>query len=577
MNNVLKDFYLQNATVLIKRLSEALPDDYLGLKSYVNEVHKELITKVGDPHYTRKMGLLDTARCLNKTHQEQFLNLVERNADMFHLKEPFDREVRGKMLENRKLLSGMDKHKQLGTLPKQKYDEVCLYTTNVKARPANLDKKEKKETPKKSNSEKKNQKKTKKEKKEGKKKQKESVETKKQTKVKSPETVKRKSSTVKKQDLLNLVDTIMVSLTLLKRTFVYKLLTFSFRLLMSNKQSILRYFDKKPVTMVNIIACSKLLYEYHNFRVQNILSTNYFLKIVNEVLTTVKASPTMKKSVHNNLFDTIMSYRVKSDASVAHAPAIDPVKLRLAIFKLYYDRSTKRGKQISLIKLRHRKFAALQALFCSVTARRWMDISRIRWESIKFKKYPARMKVKFSLPASKANFKGKRNEFITLVQDFSDLCPIKLLFELWIQVGRPKFGFVFPCIHKNVVYTTDCVEQWESFRCKGHRSGAKIRPCLGQINGDTTWNIYKKAAKDVGCKVIPKRHTFRRLACIIAHKFNMSRDQITTTFGWKFDSIMPNHYLQDEWAVDDNGFATKLAKSIEKDPQFSFMSDLFLQ
>ena len=206
MTNVLKDFYLQNATVLVKRLCDALPDDYLGLKAYVAEVHKEMTGKIGDPHYTRKMGLLDTARCLNKSHQELFLNLLDRNAEMFQMKEPFDREIRTKMMENRKLLSGVDKHKQLGALPKQKYDDVCLYTTNVKARPAVLDVKKKdnkppkeKKTPKKTT--KKSTKETKKEK---------HVEKKKASKVTSPQKMKKKSSNVKKQDLISLVDTIMV-------------------------------------------------------------------------------------------------------------------------------------------------------------------------------------------------------------------------------------------------------------------------------------------------------------------------------------------------------------------------------
>ena len=213
MNNVLKDFYLQNATVLIKRLYEALPDDQLGLKLYVDEIFRTINGKLGDPHYTRKMGLVDMSMCLSKTHQEQFLNLMDRNADMYQLKEPFDRDIRAKMMDNRKLLSGMDKHKQLGALPKQKYEDVCLYTTNVKARPiltenstpAKKAKKDKghKEQPKVKKESKKEKKKEKGQKKSG-------VEPKKTKKVTSP-TVKRKSSTVKKQDLLNLVETIMVS------------------------------------------------------------------------------------------------------------------------------------------------------------------------------------------------------------------------------------------------------------------------------------------------------------------------------------------------------------------------------
>ena len=214
MNNVLKDFYLQNATTLVKRLYEALPDDQLGLKLYVDEIFRTINAKLNDPHYTRKMGLMDMSMCLSKAHQEQFLNLMDRNADMYQLKEPFDREIRAKMLDNRKLLSGMDKHKQLGALPKQKYEDVCLYTTNVKARPiltenttpAKKVKKEKgtKDHPKVKKESKKVKKKEKGSKKSG-------VEPKKSKKVTSSPPVKRKSSTVKKQDLLNLVETIMVS------------------------------------------------------------------------------------------------------------------------------------------------------------------------------------------------------------------------------------------------------------------------------------------------------------------------------------------------------------------------------
>ena len=229
MTNTLKDFYLQNAVILVKRLYEALPDDHLGLKAFVDEILKNLGAKVGDPHYTRKMGLSDVAMCLSKAHQEQLFNLMDRNADMFQLKEPFDREIKAKMLENRKLLSGMDKHKQLGALPRQKYEDVCLYTTNVKARPNLTEnkmpaKKVKKNVPKEGS---KPQKEFKKQQKKDPKKVVKRVEAKKPKKVNPPEQVKRKSSTVKKQDLANLVDTIMVSsvkLTVVK-TKCFKILS----------------------------------------------------------------------------------------------------------------------------------------------------------------------------------------------------------------------------------------------------------------------------------------------------------------------------------------------------------------
>ena len=343
---------------------------------------------------------------------------------------------------------------------------------------------------------------------------------------------------------------------------------------MSNEKSIKRFFAKRKVTKDNIFACARLLYEYHNFKSQTILSTGFLQKILTEVLKVTKASVALKTLVKNNTFDVFMSYRLKSNASVEHAPSVDPVKLRQTIRTLFYQQKSDKGRRLSHEALFKNKISALHALLCSVTGRRWVDISRIRWETLIIRRTKDRIKFKFALPGSKANAKGKRNEGVSLVQDFSDLCPIRLIVIYWIITGKQKFGFVFPCIHKKAVFTADIVDTWESFRCKGHKAGTKTRPCLGQVNGDTTWKTFRTAAIDAGCKVVPKRNTFRRLGCLIAHKFGLTRDQITTTFGWRFDSVMPNHYLQDELSLDQNAFATKLAESIQNDPDFSFLDDI---
>ena len=343
---------------------------------------------------------------------------------------------------------------------------------------------------------------------------------------------------------------------------------------MSNEKAIKRFFAKRKVTKENIFACSKLLYEYHNFKSQTILSTGFLQKILTEVLRVTKAPVALRTSVKNNSFDIFMSYRLKSNATVEHAPSVDPTKLRQTIRNLFYQQKSDKNRNLSHNTIFKNKISAIHALLCLVTGRRWIDISRIRWESLRIRHSKDRVKFKFSLPGSKANAKGKRNEGVSLVQDFSDLCPIKLIIIFWIITGRQKFGFVFPCVHKKVKFTTDSVDTWESFRCQGHKAGSKTRPCLGQVNGDTTWKIFRTAAIEVGCGIIPKRNTFRRLGCLIAHKFGLTRDQITTTFGWRFDSVMPNHYLQDELSLDQNSFATKLAESIQKDPEFSFLDDI---
>ena len=231
----------------------------------------------------------------------------------------------------------------------------------------------------------------------------------------------------------------------------------------SNQMAIKRYFKTRPITKENLLDCIRLLYEYRNYKVQNILSSSYLQKIVNEVLKVMKVNSTLKTSINNNLFDLFMSYRLKSNATVAHAPTVDPVKLRAAIRFLFYEQKSARGSFFSLAKIVRHKITALHALLCSVSGRRWIDVSRIRWESVKILKARDRTKFKFSIPGSKANPKGKRNEGLSLVQDFSDLCPVALIIQYWILMGRPKFGFVFPCIHRDVSYVTDCVDTWELF------------------------------------------------------------------------------------------------------------------
>ena len=62
---ILKDFHLHNAISLAGRLYNALPDQYLNARHYVDEVRKVLQTKVGDHTFTRKMGMNVCSMLLN--------------------------------------------------------------------------------------------------------------------------------------------------------------------------------------------------------------------------------------------------------------------------------------------------------------------------------------------------------------------------------------------------------------------------------------------------------------------------------------------------------------------------------
>ena len=62
----------------------------------------------------------------------------------------------------------------------------------------------------------------------------------------------------------------------------------------------------------------------------------------------------------------------------------------------------------------------------------------------------------------------------------------------------------------------------------------------------------------------------------MAHKLDLSHDQITSTLGWKHDSEMPWHYLQGELSTAKNGLAYKLSDKISAN-DYSFMNDIIIK
>ena len=347
--------------------------------------------------------------------------------------------------------------------------------------------------------------------------------------------------------------------------------------MMNSEPKIKKFFVKNPVDPSTIISLATRMYEFDCSKSNTLLKTRHFRKILNTILKVVKASPTLKKTVENSIFDVIQSYRTQGGMRVRHAPLKSPLKLRDAIHRLYFSKksSFKYAKKYSIDKILKNKIAALMALFCSISGRRWIDISRIRWDNMIFCKLEGIFAVKFFISCSKKNL-GDRNEGITLIKDDSELCPIKLLIQFWIMVGRPKIGFVFKCIHKNRSYPKSILcDQWLSKRCRGHWMGKKKFSCNGEVNGETVFRTFANEAKYCGFNRPPTKNTFRRLGVIMAHKLNLSRDQITQTFGWKHDSEMPWHYLQDELSTSRDGLAFKLSEKFRK-KDFSFLNDVYI-
>ena len=97
----------------------------------MDEVRKVLQSKLGDHTFSRKMGLNITSMLLGIDHQRKFDALMARVEDSPLLKEPFDREVRGKMVSYQKqTLDGFEKFKPLGALSKNNTELLGMYTAN---------------------------------------------------------------------------------------------------------------------------------------------------------------------------------------------------------------------------------------------------------------------------------------------------------------------------------------------------------------------------------------------------------------------------------------------------------------
>ena len=207
-DNLLKDFSLQNAIALAGRLYRALPDKYINARYYVEEVRKNLASKVGDHHFTRKMGLNVTSMLLGVAHQRKFDALMARLDDNPILKEPFDRETKGKMATfQRQHLDGPEKYGSLGALSKKSTEMIAMMASNkipVPTKKSDLRRERRKSVKKESRQEKKKDRKQKRSNKRSRRDQDNTGEVE-QKKPKTEKGEKVKISKVSKQDLQRIV------------------------------------------------------------------------------------------------------------------------------------------------------------------------------------------------------------------------------------------------------------------------------------------------------------------------------------------------------------------------------------
>ena len=343
-----------------------------------------------------------------------------------------------------------------------------------------------------------------------------------------------------------------------------------------SKEEVLNFFAQHQVNISNIVNFAKQVFETRSKARKTLYSTAYLIKIVRETCSILNTPMAFRTRIQFKLYDIIAQYRILGGQRTKAAEIKSPNKIRKLISTLWYAEltSAKKPQPFSLEKLIRRRMVALITLFCFVSGRRWVDVTRLRWDFMKLHKLPQGNFIRFPINISKGNAIGKRNESLTLAQDDSEICPVRLLIKYWILMGRPKVGFVFSCRHKQTKLVKRFFTSGRAYCCKGHKRGATMVDCLGSIDPIMSQGIMSRVAKKLGFKNPPTRHTFRRLLCVMAAKLGIPKERLCEQFGWTTTSEMPSHYLMDNFSTSTDSIAYKLASIVQSDSSFSFMKDV---
>ena len=337
---------------------------------------------------------------------------------------------------------------------------------------------------------------------------------------------------------------------------------------MVSKDQIREHFKHIPKSAANVLEyCHQVYIDLARVR-GDLFVPNYLETLAKQVCQALGLSNAFRNQIIRELFHITLSYRVRLGIQTNQAPIFHPSK-HLKLIKFLWER-----KAPAVETMFAHKSTAVHALICFYSFRRWVDATRIRWEHCSRTTVDGRIFYKFTLAASKTNTKGKRNEFITLQQNNTDLCPIKILRQYWHIRGCPRTGFVLPCINKKRVFVRDPLfHEWDTYACKGHvRKKRKLIPCLGEIDGKQSFGIYKRTARYLKWETLPHSHSFRRAGIVISNKLNVPRERITEFFGWKHDSNMPSLYIASELATTSQGLAWKISDAIQND--FDCLKDI---
>ena len=339
------------------------------------------------------------------------------------------------------------------------------------------------------------------------------------------------------------------------------------------KWSILDYYKPTACKLNNckeiVDACLKC---YIN-AVQNTAkmpNPNVMLTYAKTIFNKFQQSSTTKTKVKNQLKNEIFNIRIQGGLKTKIAPIFHPLKLWDLIRAMWYQKIQK-DPRIALAK----KQAAVQAIICLITGRRWTDVTRIKWDNMTIIHNSVGTFLKFYIPVSKTNMIGARIESITLKKLDMKPCPVNMINKLKFWAGNPTNGFVFQCLAPKKIWTKDPINyNWSNYRCKGHWCNTKRQACLGHTSSVQSFGYLHRWAKKQKWKILPTKHTFRRTGLLVSKHLGITRDQINEGFGWVAHSDMIRHYTAEHDSVTLRAPAVAIASYLEQPKKHACLSDI---
>ena len=299
---------------------------------------------------------------------------------------------------------------------------------------------------------------------------------------------------------------------------------------------------------------------------------NIMIRAMNFICNKYVKSGQIKTKTKKRICDYIFTLRIQSGIKTKMAPIFHPLQLFKLLNTLWEHRSNK-NLRILLAK----RQAALQAMICLITGRRWTDVTRIKWENMTHVNTALGHFVKFLIPVSKTNRIGNRIETITLKSNkkHPNRCPVLKLLKYRHWVGQPTNGFVFPCQAPHTKWVNDPVNSnLSNYRCKGHWINEIKHDCIGHTSSTLSFGYVHRWAIKCKWKILPTKHTFRRTCLIIAKHLGISRKQINEGFGWVPHSDMIRHYTAEHDSVTLRAPAIAIAHQFEKELPFQKLDEI---